>query len=367
VAFPGGFEFGGIGRMMLYATTAFTGQAGAPVCATLDARGRGHVAWMPWHMLKAIGRIAFSRADLLHLNVAGRGSTLRKIVLSEVAARSGMPTIVHLHDYDYEKDLARRGPLVSWLVRRMFRRARRVVVLGLRDQASVTRLLGVAPDRVVRLANAVPDPGEPPERASGSGPVRLLFLGHLDDRKGVPELLTALATERLRHADWQLDLAGAGEVDRFKAMAERLGLRDRISFHGWLGHADAYALSRRADIFVLPSHAEGQAMSLIEAMAHGLAIVATPVGAHLEAVVPDKEALLVAPGDAVALASALAMLIDDPVQRRVLGSAARRRYLAGFTVDGYAARLSAVYQAALQRPERMSAARQARVISPLNG
>jgi glycosyltransferase involved in cell wall biosynthesis len=150
-------------------------------------------------------------------------------------------------------------------------------------------------------------------------------------------------------------------------MAAELGLADRLRFHGWLGHAETYALARSADIFVLPSHAEGQAMSLIEAMAHGLAIVATPVGAHLEAVEPDRDALLVAPGDVPSLAAALATLIQDPRRRLELGAAARRRYLAGFTVDGYARRLWAVHQAALPCPMRARTVQSIRSISPLKG
>jgi glycosyltransferase involved in cell wall biosynthesis len=367
VAFPGGFEFGGIGRIMLYAMRALDGLPGAPRLAPLDARGTGSIVWMPWHLLAAIAKVARERPDLLHLNVAGRTSTLRKILLSETAALLHVPTVLHLHDYDYRQDFARRSPLVARITRRMFRRARRVIVLGRRDEATVAELLGVPAERIVCLPNAVPDPGEPPVRGTTKGPVRLLFLGHLDDRKGVPELLAALARPEFRAANWQLDLAGAGQVPRFQAMAVELGLSERLRFHGWLGHAETYALSRSADIFVLPSHAEGQAMSLIEAMAHGLAIVATPVGAHLEAVKPDRDALLVPPGDVPSLAKALATLIQEPQRRLELGAAARRRYLAGFTVDGYARRLWAIHQAVLPWPKRARTPRPIRTISPLKG
>jgi glycosyltransferase involved in cell wall biosynthesis len=233
----------------------------------------------------------------------------------------------------------------------MFRRARRVIVLGERDRRTVEDLLGVALGRVVRLPNAVPDPGPPPPRAAGSGPVRLLFLGHLDDRKGVPELLGALARPALRRRGWHLDLAGGGEVARFRTEARELGLADRATFHGWLSPEGVAALCRRADVFVLASHAEGQAMSLLEAMAHGLAIVTTPVGAHLEAVTPGREALVIRPGDVDALAAALARLIDEPARRAQLGAAARRRFLVAFDVGRYAVDLAGLYDDVLAAPE----------------
>lgn len=347
IAFPGGFGFGGIGRMMLYVTQAWDSTPEPLQWRLVDGRGTGAAAIMPLHLAWAGARLAVARlagrVDLLHLNVAGRASTLRKVAFSELAALLGLPTVVHLHDYDYRRDFEQRSVVGQRVTRRMFQRARRVIVLGERDRATVERVLGVPPERIVCLANAVPDPGEPPERRDREMPVRLLFLGHLDERKGVPELLRALARPALRHSSWHLDLAGGGEIARFREASEKLGLARQITFHGWLDPGAVSALCRRADVFALPSYAEGQAMSLLEAMAHGLAIVTTPVGAHLEAVSADREALIVQAGDVDGLAGAFARLIDDPALRTQLGAAARRRFLAGFTIDTYAQRLAALY------------------------
>ena len=345
---PGGFEFGGIGRMMLYATSAWADAADAPDWWLVDARGDGRLLWSPVKLLAACLGLVRRRPDLLHLNVAGRGSTLRKLMLAEVAFRLRIATIVHLHDYDYGRDLAARP---AWLRRRiaaMFQRAARVIVLGERDRAIVQQALGVPGDRVLVLHNAVPDPGPPPVRTSRSGPVQLVFLGHLDDRKGVPELLDALAAPALRERDWHLVMAGGGETARFAQQVFACGLAERVTLTGWLPHARVYALCRDADVFVLPSHAEGQAMSLLEAMAHGLAIVTTPVGAHLEAVTDEREALIVPPGDPAALCAALLRLIDDRDLRATLGSAARRRYCGNFDADQYRKKLDQVICRALR-------------------
>lgn len=344
---PGGFEFGGIGRIMLYTTRAWAASGGGPDWFVLDPRGPGSLLVAPARLLGALGRIALERArgrlDLVHLNVAGRGSTVRKVILAHWAELWRTPTLVHLHDFDYPADLARRPAWQRRLVRRMFQRARFCLVLGERDRSFVVENLGVPAERVVVRPNAVPDPGPPPQRGGLTGPIRLLFLGHLSERKGVPELLEALARPDLRERDWRLTLAGGGEVARFGTLARRLGLADRCAFAGWVGHERAYELLRAADILLLPSHAEGQAMALLEAMAHGLAIVTTPVGAHREAVAHEREALLVPPGDPTALAAAIARLIDDPVLRDRLGAAARARWRACFAIDAYARELAALY------------------------
>lgn len=350
---PGGFEFGGIGRVMLYVTQAWSRLPAAPRWRVLDARGSGSLVLAPLHLATVLATVFFlravSRLDLLHFNVAGRGSTLRKIALAEFAGLIGLPYVVHLHDYDYARDLDARGPIGRRLAVRLFRRAERVLVLGARDEATVTGRLGVPAGRVERLPNGVPDPGPPPARATRAGPVRLLFLGHLSARKGVPELLDALAGPELREKSWHLVLAGGGETERFAAHARSLGLAERVTLTGWLSHEHAYALGQEADILVLPSHAEGQAMALLEGMAHGLAIVTTPVGAHPETVQHEREALLVRPGDRDALRRALLRVIDDASLRAELGDAARRRYLERFTAERVAARLAAIHRGAARR------------------
>jgi glycosyltransferase involved in cell wall biosynthesis len=144
-------------------------------------------------------------------------------------------------------------------------------------------------------------------------------------------------------------------VARFRTEVARLGLANRTTLHGWLPAGEVAQLCRKADIFVLPSHAEGQAMSLLEAMAHGLAIVTTPVGAHLEAVTDGLEALLVPPGDVEALASALIRLVDNQDLRLRLGRAARMRYAAEFAIEPYAKRLASLQEAAAFRSDRKPA------------
>jgi glycosyltransferase involved in cell wall biosynthesis len=166
-----------------------------------------------------------------------------------------------------------------------------------------------------------------------------VFLGYLGARKGVPELLEALASPALRALPWRATLAGDGLVDEFRARAHALGLKERVTFPGWLDQPSASALCAGADILVLPSHGEGLAMSVLEGLAHGLAVVATPVGAHAEVIEPETSGLLTPPGDVPALAAALARVIADPALRQRLRAGARERFLDRFEVTSYAARL----------------------------
>ena len=280
---------------------------------------------------------------------------MRKLVLTAVLRAVGSPHVLHLHDPDYADDLTRRPAWAQRRIRSMFRGASRVVTLGERDRTTMERLLGVSRDRLSVLHNAVPDPGPPdpsPRHGPASSPVRLLFLGRLSERKGVPELLSALASAPMRDLDWRAVLAGDGPVDRFREQAAAAGLGDRVDMPGWVDEPEVRRLCAQADILVLPSHAEGLAMAVVEGMAHGLTVVTTRVGAHEEVLADEDTGVFVPPGDFVALAGTLAALMADPARRERLARRARRRFVEHLSIAAYLRALEGLYEGIGRRSER---------------
>jgi glycosyltransferase involved in cell wall biosynthesis len=280
---------------------------------------------------------------IAHINVAGRGSTVRKIILTRIARALALRYLLHVHDYDYAGEYCRRGKLMRFLIRDMFGGAAKILVLGAREQQALTSLLRVRPDLISVFHNAVPDPHPGAVTTRRGAPCHLVFLGYLSMRKGVPELLHALARPTLLSLPWRATLAGGGAVDEFRRLAANLGLAERVDFAGSLDRAAAQALCADAEILVMPSHAEGLSMAVLEGLSHGLAVVATPVGAHTEVIEPEVSGLLVPPGDVGALADALARLIDDTTLRNRLRDGARRRFLEKFNVTSYAERMEQLH------------------------
>ena len=170
---------------------------------------------------------------------------------------------------------------------------------------------------VARDNIAIAEPGtDPAARATGSGRAEgplLMAAGSIIPRKGYDVLMAALAA--VAHLPWHLLLVGSPHRAPETAAAlhadiAALGLAARITLRGELSldeMAQAYAA---ADVFVMPSRYEGFGMVLAEAMARGLPIVASTGGAAARTV-PDGAALKVPPGDAPALAAALARIIGD--------------------------------------------------------
>ena len=355
---PGGLEHGGgIGRQMGYFLSALPQTAETPAYRIIDTRGPWFLGSARWripvsalYLVAAALRIAWTgitgRPSLIHANITGRGSTLRKLMLTAVARAVVLPYVLHVHDYDYAADLRARRGVMRRLVRGMFAAAEQTFVLGAEAERALRDALALPGARILVLPNAVPDPNpaaRADRRVSAASPIHLAFLGYLSARKGVPELLEALASPALAALSWRATLAGGGPVDEFRVKAAALGLSDRVVFPGWIDQPAASALCAAADILVLPSHAEGLAMSVLEGLAHGLAVVATPVGAHAEVIEPDRSGLLTPPGDVAALTAVLARVITDQALRERLRAGARQRYLERFDVRPYATRLARLH------------------------
>jgi glycosyltransferase involved in cell wall biosynthesis len=123
-----------------------------------------------------------------------------------------------------------------------------------------------------------------------------------------------------------------------------LNLSDRVYLPGWQTAEQVHDLLDAADILFLPSHHEGLPMAILEAMASGVAVVASPVGAIPDAIVDGESGLLVPCGDVDALSKAILRLLRDPALRQRLASNARARFERLFTIDRTAAAVATVYR-----------------------
>ena len=176
------------------------------------------------------------------------------------------------------------------------------------------------------------------------GVPNILFVGRFDPRKGLPELLRACETLAREGRSFRLILVGdgalRGEVERLSGGA----LRGRVHFEGRVAHERLPAYYATADLFCSPARGgESFGMVLLEAMALGVAVVATDLPGHRSVVTPGRDGVLVPRRDAPALAAALARLLDDPAERRRLGSNGLRN-AASFGWHDIAARLEAIYE-----------------------
>src|SRR4051812_38209134 len=181
----GGLEHGGgIGRVIGYMVDGWKG-ADAPRWRVVDTRGQRVDVAAPFRFLAALATIAAARPrrPLLHVHIAGRGSTVRKLFVGWLARVLRLRVVLHLHDYNYRAFCDSLRGWAAVRVAALFRGADLVVVLGRGDAELVRTRFGVAPARIAVMPNAVPAPAPPVAPRSGA-PVHVLFLGRLSARKG---------------------------------------------------------------------------------------------------------------------------------------------------------------------------------------
>ena len=173
-------------------------------------------------------------------------------------------------------------------------------------------------------------PGRPAVRTE-PGTLRILAVGRLVPKKGHSTLLAALASLKASGVKFRCRIVGGGALrDELSRLVTRLGLEDQVTMCGTRTQQEIIEEYHRSDVFVQASvitadgDRDGIPNSVLEAMASGLAVVASSVAGLPEVIRNGETGLLIAPGQSDPLARALRSLADDPTLRDQLGSAARR-------------------------------------------
>lgn len=157
----------------------------------------------------------------------------------------------------------------------------------------------------------------------------VVVIGRLEDtHKGHKYLLESVASTPIRELRARLKLLFVGDGSSRRDLeqaARRLGLDERVIFYGAAPHSEVPALLAASDIFALPSVVEGMPLAILEAMAAGLPVIATSVGAVPQIIQDGQSGLIVPPGDSDALANALLHVINTPADTTTYRSNARNR------------------------------------------
>lgn len=167
-------------------------------------------------------------------------------------------------------------------------------------------------------------------------PVRVVSVGRAVEKKGYDVLLAALALLP-NDISWRFDHAGGGDLlDELKQQADRLGLTDRITWHGAMAQERVLELYHQGDIFTLPCRIaadgdrDGLPNVLVEAASQALTLVSTTTSGVPELIESGRHGLLVEPDNAAALAEALGLVMRDPAMRDRLARAAEERVRTDF-------------------------------------
>jgi glycosyltransferase involved in cell wall biosynthesis len=220
--------------------------------------------------------------------------------------------------------------------------SRRVAVhvgVGDRTAGDLEALIPLRAGSVRTIHNGIPVEAPRIDRARTGEVSTIGVSGRLEPQKGIDVLLHALV--RLPQA--ALRVVGEGSFRaELEQLASRLGVADRVTWVGW--SADPRRELESVDVFVQPSRFEAFPLAILEAMLAGLPVVATDVGSVADAIIDGETGTLVRPEDPVALADAVAALLEDPQARAAIGDRARARVLEHFSAKRMAGEFESLYQ-----------------------
>lgn len=277
--------------------------------------------------------------------VVGGMEWAASVVGAVAAMRARKPFVAIVHPDLHAFRAHEHVPLAAWAGQRWaMRRAARVVAVS-EGAARSARALGVSEARLVTL----PNPHAPwaegvaaARRPAAAGPLHLLTVGSLHAVKGSDRVPAIAAAAGDAMGSWTL-VGDGPEREGLAAALRARGLEGRVRLTGF--EPEPSARYAAADLYVLPSRAEGLPLSLLEAMASGLPVVASECGGSVRALLSGEPpaGLIVPADDPAALAGAIEALAADPSRRVAVAAEAQRRARA-FAPGGVAARYESLFE-----------------------
>jgi len=274
----------------------------------------------------------------------GRGGALAL----PLARALGLPLVVSFHGGDATKDKHYRRQLIPTIYQRRLEQLKEEAALFVCVSEFIRRRLldrGFPAEKLLvnRYGIEVEGAAEP---RTPDAPPTVLFVGRFVEKKGIATLLDAMAILRAHGNPLRLTLVGDGPLGPLvAARAKELG---GIEQAGWLANTEVKERMTGALALAVPSvtakagDAEGLPNVILEAMAAGIPVVGSDSAGIAEAVAHESTGLVVAPGDAPALAQALARIADDAALRQSMALAGRARAVAEFSAPDQSRRLEQI-------------------------
>ena len=238
------------------------------------------------------------QVKILHIHHASRGSFIRKSLLVLIGKIFGKKIILHIHGGGFH-NYYNRAKLMKPVIRWTLESSDAVICLSemWKEYYSSTFKL----KRLAIINNVIEEPSLS-NKHEQNGSLKLLFLGHVTEKKGVFDLLKVLASDRdqFKHKV-KVTIGGIGEVDRLEKTISDNQFNGDVNFAGWVNGNQKAQLLNNCDVYVLPSYFEGLPISILEAMSYGKPVISTNVGGIPEIVKPGFNGWLFQPGDHQAL------------------------------------------------------------------
>jgi glycosyltransferase involved in cell wall biosynthesis len=273
---------------------------------------------------------------LVHIHGASRGSFYRKYLYFRILKFfTNKKVIYHIHGAEYHIFVENASNWTQLKIKQFLYGVDLVVVLSESWRLYFEGRYPNLPIKVISnpvVFNNV-DSEPQPIMSAVDGDVRFLFLGRLSDRKGLDILLSACHILSDSGCRFKVNIGGDGDLSRYSDMVSKFAIQEVVTFCGWLNDTEKRLMLRSSDVFLLPSRNEGLPVSIIEAMAYSLPVIASSVGGIPEMIQNGHSGYILKDNTPEKLAECMLNLIQSPSLREWMGKNGKevfeRKYDAG--------------------------------------
>lgn len=308
---------GGMAEVMIFHRDYIIGKEKFTYLASNSKKGtvRGYL-----RLLSLLAKLPAKRLKgkkMVQIHSAVGKSFYRKLIITAWSKLLGYKVLIHWHGgktMDFMKSGVNR-----WFLRRMTGMADGFIALSEFWKTYFSRHFQNCPIFVVN--NAILYQAE--DKTYGKPTVSMLFMAMVNRRKGIYDLLPALALVKENNSHWHLTIAGRGDDEEVMRLIKEYGLEDNVTFVGWASGDKKVELLRNADVFVLPTYADAFPMSVLEAMEFGMPVISTTIGSIPEMVIEGENGYLIEPGDTEGLYQIIMRYLENPDQIKSHGKKSR--------------------------------------------
>ena len=252
------------------------------------------------------------KIDIVHIHGSSKGSFYRKYLFFGLAKYIFKKKVVyHIHGSMYHVFYQEASPFLQKRIQHFVNQADCLIVLSTwwKDYF----MSHFRPQRIRIIPNIVHEVAASYAKEPTSDKIIFLFLGRIGHRKGVYDLIEALRQHReALEGKCLFKIGGDGEVKKLQLLVDQYHLHSLVEYVGFITGKEKEKLLTQSQVYILPSYNEGLPISILEAMAYRMPIIATSVGGIPEVVRHHKNGLLIEAGDQQEIADAIRFFLTNP-------------------------------------------------------
>lgn len=248
--------------------------------------------------------------SIIHFNVASNGSFIRKYILFKLARRNTFK-IIHIHGGDFVNFYDKSNFILKYFIKDMIKQADKIINVSEFMMNDIQNRFDDEKCKFVRIYNGI----EVNDIYIDIHNKRnyIVFLGKLVEYKGIYDFIEVIEkiNKFLKENNWEIIIAGDGEVEKVKSIIEKKSLNSIVNVVGWVDGSKKTKLLSESKILVVPSHIESFGISAVEGMLYGNVIIATDVGALPELIKDEKNGFIINKKEYIKIADKIKEVIND--------------------------------------------------------